>query len=1167
MKISIGSYTFEIHFLSHSSKKKKESQWAEHMWSVGVSTCEHFYGTSSGALEKFPTDWQSPSELALLQNKVNLIIEEMLPNPKTHREVALQGFIRRCLTVNPQQHSPLRNIFEQYIGILYVNLTPYQLPDPKHIPLLPMLSSMGDFGRSLIKNTLDQPSLFVSMPFIDYLKAGHVQSYSTSLAERVYEEFQEKEMHWLHSCQLVDHLLFSVLGLYHLLIRPERLKGKIAEAVKNQGDQIQKSIIILRETLEELEDYIVPESGGLSHAQLLSYQRYANTQFEKIKKNNKQRIVQHHSRHDSKLSHAVTLDPLNNRFFVHLKKKGLINKALHRESNRVDHYALMVFQNKLILVHDIVKKQNGSSHLSKEIIELCTKTPYLIDPPLAYTQYTNIPSTAKKMASFHMNFLKNLVVHCDGKLSLTNSSERITVLKDFSKGLYAIHNAGYLHGNITPENLLLKPIKNSSKQGVIGSLDMLRKVDEHGKLPLVPVIGINGNPTTFPDGRPKMQAQKFLGDKRYAPPECFNNIKEPQSQSGDIWSFGLMAWQYIYGKSVDDFPFSLKNKSEALIFTQEQINNDLKEHMPNPKTIQESSLQGLIKHCLILDPKKRLSSADLVMETDCVKRALSYPIMAQMRRTPSVKELLQPFETFERQGMGIRSGSQVVRTLRKTKSYLQLPGQSVGHRSLPAELFEMFCEQGKLKLRIDEVENHVNELSKKQAVSIDELEETDYSFTRTFRVIDKLARIIDRFKPTHAEILESQRESLTKLCERLHQFNEIILKTSVLDAGGLTYGQIGKYRNFYKKKEKIYKKPLGFFDETHLNLPISFHFDKESEEELEHAATFDPIVGSLIVHIKKTGTHGKELGKGAEKSVHESIMLLGEKIQKIADVVIRLDCLDVEEERLKHLFTDCPYIEDPAEALTVYDKEETPGMWKNKKNLNATEIEQVKKSAEKVMVRKVAFFPPLYTSSLGGFSYRKGNNRSIPLLVSLMGNVAIGLSIMHEHKYIHRDIKPGNVLIKTVITNSKTEHIGVLADLGEAVFVGSSGVLSTGKPMSGTKHYNSPEVCYPIDHKKYQNQSFASDIWAFGIMMCQALYGNSGRDIPFLDNNSKIHLFTQLKSLTQELIIQSLTKRFPTNPNTNENKLHAIIFQCLAIDPAKRPTAKKLATDLSKLRL
>lgn len=99
-------------------------------------------------------------------------------------------------------------------------------------------------------------------------------------------------------------------------------------------------------------------------------------------------------------------------------------------------------------------------------------------------------------------------------------------------------------------------------------------------------------------------------------------------------------------------------------------------------------------------------------------------------------------------------------------------------------------------------------------------------------------------------------------------------------------------------------------------------------------------------------------------------------------------------------------------------------------------------------------------------------------LMRIMRGVLAGLAFSHEHGIVHRDIKPGNVMLTSP---DRTRAQAKLADYGIARIESSS--LTQAGTMMGTPAYMAPEqfLGEPVDAR--------SDIYAAGVLLYQLLTG------------------------------------------------------------------------------
>ncbi|HQR08705.1 MAG TPA: protein kinase [Gemmatales bacterium] len=146
-------------------------------------------------------------------------------------------------------------------------------------------------------------------------------------------------------------------------------------------------------------------------------------------------------------------------------------------------------------------------------------------------------------------------------------------------------------------------------------------------------------------------------------------------------------------------------------------------------------------------------------------------------------------------------------------------------------------------------------------------------------------------------------------------------------------------------------------------------------------------------------------------------------------------------------------------------------------------------------------------------------------ILTLMADICAGLAAAHEKGIIHRDIKPGNIVI---------DHRGTpkLLDFGMATLAGVEPLSRPGS-LVGTIRYMSPEQVRgePADQR--------SDLFALGVMLYELLCGR-----PPFDGPTEAATLHAILSHTPPSIIESRADV----PNTVEG----MVFRLLERDPARR---------------
>lgn len=160
--------------------------------------------------------------------------------------------------------------------------------------------------------------------------------------------------------------------------------------------------------------------------------------------------------------------------------------------------------------------------------------------------------------------------------------------------------------------------------------------------------------------------------------------------------------------------------------------------------------------------------------------------------------------------------------------------------------------------------------------------------------------------------------------------------------------------------------------------------------------------------------------------------------------------------------------------------------------------------------------------------------------VEIAIQIAEALSFAHENGIIHRDIKPGNIMI----SDRKVVKVG---DFGIAAAADEVSLTSTGQVL-GTPEYMAPEQAKgePIDGR--------ADLYALGLVMYKMLTGSS----PY-EGLSKMAI---VGKLIYEKEDSALIYRQPVS-----NQLQQIILKLIKKDAALRyPNARALIDDLNELR-
>ena len=161
-------------------------------------------------------------------------------------------------------------------------------------------------------------------------------------------------------------------------------------------------------------------------------------------------------------------------------------------------------------------------------------------------------------------------------------------------------------------------------------------------------------------------------------------------------------------------------------------------------------------------------------------------------------------------------------------------------------------------------------------------------------------------------------------------------------------------------------------------------------------------------------------------------------------------------------------------------------------------------------------------------------DEAIPLFVQ----VCFGLAYAHDLGIVHRDVKPGNIMILLGVPSGADGSVKIV-DFGIAKFVGHEGgeiqALTRTGEIFGSPLYMSPEQCsgYRVDHR--------SDIYSLGCVLFEALTGNP----PFMGDNALSTMMKHQSEPPPTLKEGTLGESFP-------KEAEAIVQRMLAKQPAER---------------
>jgi serine/threonine protein kinase len=149
--------------------------------------------------------------------------------------------------------------------------------------------------------------------------------------------------------------------------------------------------------------------------------------------------------------------------------------------------------------------------------------------------------------------------------------------------------------------------------------------------------------------------------------------------------------------------------------------------------------------------------------------------------------------------------------------------------------------------------------------------------------------------------------------------------------------------------------------------------------------------------------------------------------------------------------------------------------------------------------------------------------------------VADGLAAAHAVGTVHRDVKPGNVLVGD-------DDVAKISDFGIARSAGDDKLTQTGL-MTGTPAYFAPELA------RGDEATPASDVWGLGATLYAAVEGHS----PYPSQANPLALMARI------------AHEAPPEPRS-AGPLRRPISRMMDIDPVSRPTMAACAQELHRSR-
>ena len=161
--------------------------------------------------------------------------------------------------------------------------------------------------------------------------------------------------------------------------------------------------------------------------------------------------------------------------------------------------------------------------------------------------------------------------------------------------------------------------------------------------------------------------------------------------------------------------------------------------------------------------------------------------------------------------------------------------------------------------------------------------------------------------------------------------------------------------------------------------------------------------------------------------------------------------------------------------------------------------------------------------------------------ITLASRMCEALAHMHEHGVVHRDLKPGNVMI------CLDGSIRIL-DFGIAENMGRRFPFIAVTPSKGTPEYMSPE------HVRGRREDERADVYSLGVMLYEMVTGT----IPFASENEDVFVAMNARVTGDPVAPRILNREL-------SEQVEEIVLHAMERDPGNRyPTAVAMKEDLDQ---
>ncbi|MCB9652511.1 MAG: serine/threonine protein kinase [Deltaproteobacteria bacterium] len=157
-------------------------------------------------------------------------------------------------------------------------------------------------------------------------------------------------------------------------------------------------------------------------------------------------------------------------------------------------------------------------------------------------------------------------------------------------------------------------------------------------------------------------------------------------------------------------------------------------------------------------------------------------------------------------------------------------------------------------------------------------------------------------------------------------------------------------------------------------------------------------------------------------------------------------------------------------------------------------------------------------------------------------DAALGLACLHENQFVHRDVKPDNILLLS-LSHAAIGDLGVVRYVNDAVALPKSPSLTKTDESVGNTRFAPPEFFSDDDRPK---ATFAFDVFGLGAVVHAVLSGKTDTRRAYGMRESYISLCDTLK-------------------DSNFSGIDRLLEKMMSHNPSKRPTMREVIDSLDEL--